>query len=109
MQFYPRVGVFRHGETRKYDMTDQSKPDWTLLQWSALAQILAVREWGLKKHKEDRWASEASGTHIQALFRHLLARAQGEMNDPESGFPHLAHAGCRLLMAMWQDINGVQP
>jgi len=43
--------------------------------------------------------------YIDALFRHLTAWLDGEKDDPEDSFGHLAHAGCCLLFLMWADNN----
>jgi hypothetical protein len=33
-------------------------------------------------------------------MRHLLAQAAGEINDPESGLPHAAHAAWNALAVL---------
>ena len=38
-------------------------------------------------------------------MRHLIAWRKGELIDPESKLPHLAHAGCNLIFLNWQDNN----
>ena len=38
--------------------------------------------------------------YVKAAFRHLIAYSQGEVNDKESGLPHLAHLGCCVLFLL---------
>jgi hypothetical protein len=40
--------------------------------------------------------------YLKAMIRHIVAFCSGEINDPESGLPHLAHAGCCLLFLLGQ-------
>lgn len=42
---------------------------------------------------------------IDSTMRHLLAFMNGEDNDPESGLPHLWHAGCNIGMLEWTRVN----
>ena len=65
----------------------------------ALNRITQVSEFGAKKYCEGGWRSVPSAhkRYSDALMRHLLAEATGEVNDAESGLPHSAHvAWCAL-------------
>ena len=44
---------------------------------------------------------------LGAALRHLLAWGRGEDLDKESGLPHLAHAGCCVLMLLDAQIQGI--
>lgn len=82
---------------------DGGKPDWTLFPFSAAEQIVRVLEFGAKKYARDNWQKvpDAEQRYLAAALRHLIAHQGGEVNDPESGLPHLAHAGCCVLFALW--------
>lgn len=82
---------------------DSQKTDWTLVPFSSLESIVKVLEFGAKKYARDNWQKvpDAERRYSAAALRHLIAREQGERLDPESGLPHLAHAGCCILFALW--------
>lgn len=82
---------------------DSQKPDWTLFPFSAAEQVVRVLEFGAKKYTRDNWQKvpDAGQRYLAAALRHLIARQGGEVNDAESGLPHLAHAGCCVLFALW--------
>lgn len=84
---------------RKYD---SGKLDYTLIPWEGLDDVVRVLEFGAKKYSRDNWREVEGGEtrYLAAAFRHLIAHNQGETNDPESGLPHLAHAGCCLLFLL---------
>ena len=86
-------------EGRKYDA---GKPDYTLLPWDAVEEVVRVLDFGAKKYARDNWrhVSDADTRYLAAAFRHLSAYAQGEKVDPETGLSHLAHAGCCVLFLM---------
>lgn len=81
---------------------DQGKPDWTIFPFDGAEPIVRVLEVGARKYARDNWRKvpDAVNRYRAAALRHLAADALGEINDPETGLPHLAHAGCCLLFAL---------
>ena len=72
----------------------------------ALEQVAQISAYGAKKYSvaysEQNWRSVdgASGRYLDALVRHVAAHAAGEVNDPESGLPHLGHAAWNALAVL---------
>ena len=89
-------------EGRKFD---QEKLRWDLVPWDSVEQIVDVLTYGAKKYAPDNWKSVPEGRtrYFAALCRHLFAWWRGEKIDPESGKPHLAHAGCCVLFLLFID------
>lgn len=81
---------------------DSGKLDYTLVPWDGLEDVVKVLEFGAQKYSRDNWRKVEGGDtrYLAAAFRHLIAHNSGEANDPESGLPHLAHAGCCLLFLL---------
>lgn len=74
---------------------DQDKPRMELLDAKALEGLTAVLTFGANKYAAHNWRSGLSYSRvIGALLRHISAIQQGEDIDPESGLPHIDHAGC---------------
>ena len=69
---------------------------------NALEQVAQILTFGAKKYADHSWQTVPSGKarYKAALLRHLTAHAKGEINDPESGMPHLAHAACNALFIL---------
>ena len=44
--------------------------------------------------------------YFDAALRHINARMLGEKDDPESGLPHLAHAGCCIVFLLALELRG---
>jgi hypothetical protein len=88
---------------------DATKPRWSLLPSGTIAQVIAVLEYGAKKYAVNNWIEvpDAKTRYYDAAMRHLDAWHRGEVNDEESGLPHLAHAACCLLFLMWFDGKSV--
>lgn len=86
---------------------DGDKPDYTLVPWDALEEIVKVLDFGAKKYERDNWqhVDSASNRYLAAAFRHLAAVNQGEQMDPESGLSHLAHAGCCVLFLLALEVR----
>lgn len=86
---------------------DSDKPDYTLVPWDALEEIVKVLDFGAKKYERDNWqhVDNASNRYLAAAFRHLAAVNQGEQMDPESGLSHLAHAGCCVLFLLALEVH----
>lgn len=71
---------------------DNGKPRPTLVPPSLIWAVAAIREYGATKYKsDDNWMSVEPQRYRDALYRHWLAYLEGEVNDSESGLPHLWH------------------
>ncbi len=84
---------------------DGGKPRWNLLMAGMPAAVLSVVQvlsFGAQKYEAHSWRQVENGLerYTDALYRHLNAYATGEVNDPESGLPHLAHALTNLMFIL---------
>lgn len=84
---------------------DSGKARWDLLPWGPVGDIVAVLTYGARKYADDNWqiVPDPRRRYFAAAMRRLTAWYSGERRDPESGLPHLAHAGCCLLFLLWFD------
>ena len=74
---------------------DQDKPRMDLLDAEALEGLARVLTFGATKYAAHNWRYGISNSRlIAALLRHTFAILRGEINDPESGHPHIDHVGC---------------
>jgi hypothetical protein len=87
---------------------DKGKPRPTLLPLKELNQVIEVLEFGAQKYAVDNWQTvpDARQRYTDALLRHSIAYANGEILDDESELHHLAHAACCALFIMWFDNKG---
>jgi hypothetical protein len=87
------------GDGRK---DDAGKLRWSLVPWPALRQVVRVLEHGARKYGEENWRELDDGPrrYWDAAARHMIAWADGETHDPESGINHLAHAACSMLFIL---------
>ncbi len=89
---------FFEGKCPKFD---SGKIRLDLLPIRPLKDTAEVLTYGLNKYGKDSWRE---GEMIEwsrvysSLQRHLFAFQAGEDNDPETGYSHLAHAACNILM-----------
>ena len=99
----PKLERFPTGEEIKAIMAgvkhDQGKPMMGLLPFDSLELVSQVLTYGAKKYAPDNWKKvpDAVSRYEDAMLRHISAYKKGEMLDPESGLPHLAHACCCLM------------
>ena len=83
---------------------DAGKPRPTLVMRTmanALQQVLQVAEYGARKYAPGNWLQvpDAVQRYTDAMLRHQQAHLRGEVLDPESGLPHMAHAAwCALAV-----------
>lgn len=68
----------------------------------ALSAVADVGTMGAAKYSRGGWRSVPNGQqrYLDAMMRHLLKHGQGELVDPESGHPHLAHATWNLMATL---------
>lgn len=87
---------------------DKGKLRYILLPPKALKSEVEVLEFGARKYSADNWrkvpAEKRVETYLNAAYRHLEAYRAGEVNDPESGLPHLACARCSLGFLLELDL-----
>lgn len=74
---------------------DQNKVPLDLVDPTAIEGLAAVLAFGANKYAAHNWRGGLSYSRlIAALMRHMFAILRGEDTDPESGLPHIDHAGC---------------
>ena len=75
------------------------KPErYELIPYEALAEVARVYAFGAAKYDDHNWRKGYNWSlSFGAAMRHLTAFWSGEDFDPESGLPHLAHAGFHVL------------
>jgi hypothetical protein len=76
---------------------DKNKPDYSLLPFAAVDEVVKVLTYGAAKYDRFNWEKVEAVRYQAATMRHFSTHMQGEKIDPESGISHLAHAVCSLL------------
>lgn len=78
---------------------DTNKPLPSLLPPKAIQSVIKVLTFGAKKYSRENWRNVEGlqERYLDALMRHLFSYHGGEVNDPETDLPHLAHAVCCAL------------
>lgn len=70
-----------------------------------LDEVAGVLSDGAQKYSDHSWKEVPNGEnrYLAASLRHISAHMQGEIRDSETGRPHLAHAICSLIFALWHN------
>jgi len=84
---------------------DQEKPDYTLLPYGALEEVVKVLTYGAKKYSRENWKYVDALRYEAASMRHFSAYMQGEKIDPESNLHHLAHAVSSLMFLLQKELD----
>ncbi|CAB4167992.1 hypothetical protein UFOVP1666_122 [uncultured Caudovirales phage] len=86
---------------------DGDKLQYGLLPVSSLKDVVKVLTFGAKKYEKDNWkyVPDGKSRYFDAAQRHLWAYKEGELNDPETGISHIAHAICCLMFINDLDLN----
>lgn len=89
---------------------DKDKARWDLLPLKAVSSVVDVLTYGAKKYSPNNWmhVDNAHDRYFAAAMRHLVSRRGGELRDPETGFPHLAHAACCILFSLHFDVQTIE-
>lgn len=91
--------------------SDQGKTQWSYLPIPAVKAVVDVMAYGDTKYPApdgSNWkrVPDAKRRYYNAAMRHLTSWWDGEQNDPETGYNHLAHACSNLLFLLWFEIKG---
>lgn len=89
---------------KKYD---NEKPQWNLMQWDAMNEVVKVLTMGAKKYGADNWKmlEDLDNRYLSASMRHEYAYQQGKKTDEESGLHPLAHKICSDLFRLQNDLE----
>lgn len=79
---------------------DTNKMRFDLIPAIATEGLAAVLTYGAKKYKPNNWRSVDPERYVAAFERHWHAYISGELLDPESGLPHLAHCMTNLAFLL---------
>ena len=83
------------------------KTRFDLIPFAAIGEIADALAYGAEKYEDNNWCRGTNwGRYFAAMCRHVFAWWSGEDTDSESGYSHLAHAGCCLLFLMEYQRNG---
>lgn len=77
---------------------DASKYRPTLVPMQIIKDVAQVREYGLKKYKEeDNWKRVEARRYIDAIGRHYIEMISDPISkDEESGLEHYKHIACNI-------------
>lgn len=89
--------------TGDFKKNDAGKTDFTQLPPFELGQVAQVATHGGAQYGKENWKKGSAEAYLRAAMRHINARLQGKINDPQWGLPHLAHAISSLFFSMWHD------
>ena len=68
------------------------------IPWEALQELGKVYAMGAEKYSDYNFRKGyAWSLSFDAMLRHMFAFWSGEETDPESGHPHMAHAGWHAM------------
>lgn len=84
--------------TEKGVKLDIGKVRLDLVPPELIEEVGKVLTFGAAKYTPNGWRTVANGEerYYAALLRHLIAYKRGEVNDPESGLPHLSHVATNV-------------
>lgn len=90
----------------KYDGGSE-KFRWSLFPKYVLWEVLKVLEYGARKYAPNNWkhVKPLRERYYDAMNRHLRVWWEdGEIMDPETGYPHMAHLICCAMFCLYFDI-----
>lgn len=86
---------------------DDKKPNYInifrYLRWDFLSDVAQVAFFGAQKYAKDNWMKVDPERYRAALARHVKAYLEGEILDPETKLPHVAHIACNCMFLWWHD------
>jgi hypothetical protein len=74
------------------------KPQWSQVDFDSIEPMVRVLEYGAKKYNKGNWKKGMPVSEVcECLLRHTFALLKGEINDKESGLPHIGHVQCNAM------------
>lgn len=72
---------------------------------NAIEHVSAVLCYGAEKYEERGWKNVDPNRYVDAMYRHRLNIAKGELKDEESGLLHLAHIACNTMFLLQLELE----
>lgn len=101
-------GISAHTPGAKLD-AGKPRPGLVLGDFSrSLQAVVDVGTYGARKYTEHGWVAVPDGVarYTDAMHRHLMAEAAGELCDKDTGILHAAHAAWNALARLDLMIRG---
>ena len=77
---------------------NEGKPQWSLVDFESLEDLVRVLEFGANKYSPNNWKKGLDNTKIiDSMLRHVFAYLRGEDKDPESELSHIGHIMCNAM------------
>lgn len=93
-------------EGKKFDV---DKDPWHLMPVDALRAVVKVLLFGATKYAPRNWEQGIAYSRCYAAtLRHLTSWWEGESQDPETGYSHLAHAMCCVMFLLAYELRGMK-
>lgn len=101
MKVIKKAGITKIELVTSFMKWSKDKIKYGLVPVIALKGLAQVFTYGAKKYKPRNYLKcEDPQEFVHALFRHLEDYRNGEIIDPESGLPHLAHLMCNAAILL---------
>lgn len=80
------------------DRYNDGKLKWSYVHFGSLEPMVRVLMFGAQKYAPFNWQKGLKKDEIlESMQRHLAKMIDGEVNDPESGLPHMGHIQCNAM------------
>lgn len=77
---------------------NDGKLKWSYVHFGSLEPMVRVLMFGAQKYEPFNWQKGLKKDEIlESMQRHLAKLIDGEINDPESGLPHIGHIQCNAM------------
>jgi len=77
---------------------NDGKLKWSYVHFASLEPMVRVLMFGAQKYEPFNWQKGLKKDEIlESMQRHLAKLIDGEVNDPESGLPHIGHIQCNAM------------
>jgi len=84
---------------------NEGKLRWGLVHYKSLEPMVRVLMVGAEKYADDNWKKSLDNNrqNLECLQRHLAALMDGEVNDKETGLPHIGHIMCNAMFYQFHE------
>ena len=87
--------------------SDENKVPLQLIDPYFIEEVAKVLKYGTDKYEANSWKKIDNPIYRTqgSVMRHFNEYLKGNIIDPESGLPHLAHCASQLMILMWHERN----